>query len=148
MLTVESPVDKGDECLTNSLQPRTTKAGCLLSCIQIGVNFRAGSNDFCRGASWFKSGRCGCTMPAGKRNLTRDLQVARRGHHRGVGPMTAVGWLTYDGDANVVSRKVDLQQGESFGFLGFEFRRIRGGDGCRCRRRERRSERPCCANSS
>ena len=32
------------------------------------------------------------------------------------------------------SRKVDLEQGESFGFLGFEFRRIRSrrGDGCRC----------------
>ena len=36
------------------------------------------------------------------------------------------------------SRRVDLTQGESFGFLGFEFRRIRSrrADGCRCGRRK------------
>ena len=47
------------------------------------------------------------------------------------------------------SRKVDLQQGESFGFLGFEFRRIRvvGADGCRCYCRRARSGRPCLASS-
>ena len=47
-------------------------------------------------------------------------------------------------------RTVDLQQRESFGFLGFEFRRIRShrDDGCRCVRREARSARHCCASSS
>jgi len=42
------------------------------------------------------------------------------------------------------SRTVDLQQGESLGFLGFEFRRIRTQqDGCRCICRELRSGRHC-----
>jgi RNA-directed DNA polymerase len=48
------------------------------------------------------------------------------------------------------SRRVDLQQGESFGFLGFEFRRIRSRRGrwMPLRTREARSGRPCYASSS
>jgi RNA-directed DNA polymerase len=47
------------------------------------------------------------------------------------------------------SRRVDLTQDERFGFLGFEFRRIRtgGADGCRCERRKARSGRHCCGRS-
>jgi len=48
------------------------------------------------------------------------------------------------------SGRVDLTQGESFGFLGFEFRRIAvgGAAGCRCGRREPRSGPRCCERSS
>ena len=47
------------------------------------------------------------------------------------------------------SRIVDLERGESFGFLGFDFRRIRSGrvPGVRSSRRSSRNERQCCENS-
>ena len=57
------------------------------------------------------------------------------------------------------SRTVDLGRGESFGFLGFDFRRIRsrcvedarlrhdGASGVLTTRRSSRNERPCCGNS-
>src|SRR5262249_43126177 len=47
-------------------------------------------------------------------------------------------------------RNVDLTQGEGFGFLGFECRRVRSGrgDGCRGARRNARSGRRCCGRSS
>jgi RNA-directed DNA polymerase len=58
------------------------------------------------------------------------------------------------------TRRVDLRKGESFGFLGFEFRRIRSRiwalsfgafvvgavDGCRCAFRSSRSVLRCCAD--
>ena len=48
------------------------------------------------------------------------------------------------------SRTVDLGRGESFGFLGFDFRRIRSRTGrmaCRTTRRSSRSGRRCCGSS-
>ena len=60
-------------------------------------------------------------------------------------------WEDLNGQSfnDLQKKKLDLKQGESFGFLGFEFRRVRSrrGDGCRCYCQKVRNGRNCLASS-
>ena len=93
-----------------------------------------------RARSWKRriQPRCACTPP---RQCSTPLVVLVDAHPRQRWLRVAVEQRLREELAKLQvevneekSRRVDLTQGGSFGFLGFEFRRIRSreADGCRC----------------